>query len=239
MADGMGGHRGGATASRMCIEAAGRVFCESGAKPEECLRESLLTANSELRQASELDPELRGMGTTAVAILFEANGDAFIAWIGDSRAYLLRGGELRPLTEDHSLVAMWVREGILTPEQAEEHPRRNELIRAIGVVDEIEVDIVQYEPQRGDRLVLCSDGLCGAVSPEVIQAGLETAEPEEAARVLVASANDAGGSDNITVQVIAVPDAGGNRDEGRKVLTFVLLGILVVITALGVMSLMR
>jgi protein phosphatase len=218
VADGMGGHRGGATASRICVEAVGREFSSGAGTPEERLRRGLELANAQVRSAALDDPELEGMGTTAVALHFNPDGAAWVAWVGDSRAYRFRHGALEALTEDHSLVAEWVRTGAMTPEEAEVSPRRNELLAAIGAKDEVLADIRAVEVLSADRFLLCSDGLCGVVPEVEIGAVLGFREAETAARELVDKANGYGGPDNVTVQVVCIPgDATAADTAPRRV----------------------
>jgi PPM family protein phosphatase len=204
VADGMGGHRGGSTASRLCVETLGRCFEQSSGALAECLERAIDEANRAVLAQSQRDAALAGMGTTVVAFALEGTR-GFAAWVGDSRAYRLRGAELAPLTEDHSLVAAWVRQRVLTAEQAALHPRRNELLHCIGLDEHVPAALREVELRPGDRVLLCSDGLWGSVpEPEIAQ--LAAREPLEAAvAALVARANAGGGPDNITVQLARIP----------------------------------
>ena len=206
VADGMGGHRGGATASRMAVETIGRVFQAEASEaqlpdPEGLLSRAFGEANAAIYQASLDDSSLRGMGTTAVSLLHSAEGGAWVAHVGDSRAYRLRDGELEALTVDHSLVAELQRRGLIDSEEALVHPRRNEILRSIGVVPEVETEVRSVDIQQGDRFALCSDGLCGVVRDPEIAAVLAVESPDQAVNTLVDRANQYGGPDNITVQV--------------------------------------
>jgi len=207
VADGMGGHVGGATASRICVETLHEALVGSDDPPDDRLRRGLILANERIRDAAEREPELAGMGTTAVALLFGANGRAWLGWVGDSRAYRARGDDFAPLTSDHSVVAEWVRIGILRAEEAEQHPRRNELLRALGAADDVEPEVTELEVRAGDRFLLCSDGLSAVVPAPEIGAVLGAEEPELAAKKLVAMANERGGPDNVTVSLAVVPAA--------------------------------
>jgi protein phosphatase len=206
VADGMGGHRGGETASRLAVEAIGDVFGRS----EEMLRERMIAAvhnaNERVYRCASEDPELAGMGTTVVALCLGTGGKAWVVHVGDSRLYLLRDGELSALTADHSVVAEMHRQGLLSAEEAQAHPRRNELTRSVGVAPSVEVDVAGFAVKPGDRFLLCSDGLCGYVGDDEIQEVLERERPSNAARILVDHANAKGGYDNVTVQVAAIPD---------------------------------
>lgn len=205
VADGMGGHRGGATASRLCVETIGDVFQRSTEEPEALLRTALVTANDRIYQTATADASLEGMGTTAVMLLLTPQGEAWVAHAGDSRAYLLRTGEIRPLTEDHTVVGAMVKRGMLTEEEAESHPRRHELIRCVGFHNEPDPDVMHLEVQPGDRFLLCSDGLSGQISDEEIAAILLREALPTAVETLVQAANGRGGVDNVTVSLAAVP----------------------------------
>ncbi len=150
------------------------------------------------------------MGTTLTAVVPDGNG-VLVGHVGDSRAYLLRDGELRQLTTDHSLVEELVREGRLTEEQAAVHPQRSVITRALGVEDNVEVDVYPVPLLPGDRLLICSDGLTTMLRPDAISSLLRReSDPTRAANLLVDAANAAGGEDNITTIVIDVEDDGAD-----------------------------
>jgi serine/threonine protein phosphatase PrpC len=206
VADGMGGHRGGNVASSLAL----RVLSEI-AQPgnSEQLSEQVREANRAILEQARSDRTLSGMGTTITAVFMD-DGAVHLAHVGDSRAYLLRGGEFQLLTEDHTLVHRMVQEGKISPEEAEHHPQRSILIRALGVEDPVEVDEFPITVQKGDRLLLCSDGLYSMVPDEQIKENLEsTPDPQEACVNLVNLANDAGGLDNITVVILDFDDGEG------------------------------
>jgi protein phosphatase len=204
IADGMGGHRGGATASRLCVDSVARVFQEGSGPPDDRLRRGLELANEEIYTTALKDQRFKGMGTTAVAAIVSPRGQTWIGWIGDSRAYRRRAGSLELLTADHSLVAEWIRGGILSAEEGEKHPRRNELTRAIGSAENVEAEVVEVDVCPGDTLLLCSDGLWGVVPERQIGFILASMDPVSAARALVDAANANGGPDNVTVQIMAI-----------------------------------
>ena len=223
VADGMGGHRGGAVASSMALETLREVLQDDRVAPT-VLIEEIKAANQRVLRRGEADRDLRGMGTTLTALLAEG-GKAHIAHVGDSRAYLLRDGSLKQLTEDHTLVQRMVLEGKLLPEEAERHPQRSILTRALGVDEDIEPDTLTLDPVLpGDRLLLCTDGLTGMVDGDRIEAVLQSEhDPQRAADTLIDEANAAGGDDNITVLVLdfvddgsgaATPDATAARGVG-------------------------
>jgi len=196
VADGMGGAAGGEVASSVGLETALGV----GGNP--MIR--VQAANLAVLDTAREQPRLTGMGTTMTLARLE-DGRYEIAHVGDSRAYLLRAGELSQLTRDHSFVADMVAEGRLTPEEAERHPYRSVLTRVVGIDPDLEVDRVTGDLKEGDVLLLCSDGLSGMMPDSDVATILEAADdPGEAAGRLTAAANAAGGLDNITVVVVKV-----------------------------------
>lgn len=209
VADGMGGHQGGSIASRLAIETIQAVFQRGGLRGPELLDAALREANQRVHGAAAQDTALSGMGTTAVALLFDGGLDtAWIAHVGDSRIYRLRDGHFEQLTEDHSAVAELVRRGVITPEEAETHPRRNEILRSLGVEAEVEPTLASVELRPGDQLLLCSDGLSGVLSDAEIADVLLRTPPAQAVRVLVDTVNARGAPDNVTVMIAAVPQPG-------------------------------
>jgi protein phosphatase len=219
VADGMGGHKGGATASRVAVEAIGEIFEESPGDPEQTLYLAISTANERLHKMAMDNSELRGMGTTAVTLLLDQDREAWVAHVGDSRAYRLREGRIEALTRDHSVVAEMVRKGLLSEEQAAVHPRRNEILRSVGVETTVRPDVRQIEVKDGDRFLLCSDGLSNLMSEEEIAAVVQREPPSQAARTLVDTANSRGAPDNVTVQIAAVPGGVTTEIERRAALS--------------------
>ena len=207
VADGVGGHQAGEVASQTSIETLEEEFREP---TTDGLVAAVQAANEAVWRLAQSKAEQRGMGTTLTALaLVEDDGEEQLAVtnVGDSRAYLFQRGELVQITEDHSLVGELVREGRLTQEEAHVHPQRSIITRALGMEPEIEVDSWQLLPYRGDRVLLCSDGLTNEVSDERIASTLrQLQDPQEAARDLVRQARAAGGNDNITVVVVDVVD---------------------------------
>jgi PPM family protein phosphatase len=210
VADGMGGHRAGEVASAIAMEELA-VLEHAGPWPTpaeagEALRAVFLAANRRIRETAAKDSEFEGMGTTLVALL-EDGDSVHLANVGDSRAYLLRNGELSQVTVDHTLVQELIDEGRLRPDEAERHPQRSIITRALGVESDVEVDLFTYKLLAGDRLLLCSDGLSGVVDEQRIRnVLLRVPEPQRAAEKLVAMANEGGGPDNITVVVLDTSD---------------------------------
>jgi len=208
VADGMGGHRGGEVASQLALETVEKLFRKGTGDLAEQVRE----ANRAVFERSVEDRQVAGMGTTLTAALVE--GDRIrLAHVGDSRAYLLRDGELRRLTEDHTLVHRMVTEGEISETEAEAHPQRSVLTRALGVDMFVDVDDDVVQVRSGDRLLLCTDGLTGMVSEDEIKEVLQdVADPSEAAERLVRAANEAGGVDNTTVVILDFSDDGRAQD---------------------------
>jgi len=206
VADGMGGAQAGEVASRLAAESFEAV--QRGTEsPEAYLRAIAKTANARIHHLSEADKSRSGMGTTFTAALLEGEEVGF-AHVGDSRAYLFRHGTLKLLTSDHSLVEELRRQGRLTDEQAEDHPQRSIITRALGPERDVEVDTMTYRAQPGDVYLLCSDGLTTMIKEDRIAAILdEAATLDEAVTRLVAEANQAGGRDNITVVAFRVDEA--------------------------------
>ena len=200
VADGMGGHRGGEVASRTAIEAL-RAAIAAGLP----VHDAIVQANTAVIERASGDQELTGMGTTLTAVVVAGGRQLLIGHVGDSRAYLLQGGAMRRITNDHSLVEELLREGRLTAEQAESHPRRAIVTRALGVERTVEVDLYTVEVAAGDRLLICSDGLTTMVRDRDIErlARSET-DPQRTAEILVDAANRAGGEDNTSVVIVDV-----------------------------------
>lgn len=208
VADGMGGHRAGDVASATALEAVEHELGDGAT-----LVDAIVAANAQVFAKAQANPELRGMGTTVTAVQLDEDA-ALVGHVGDSRAYLLRDGELTQVTEDHSLVEELVREGRLTPDEAAVHPQRSIITRALGVDESVEVETYQVDLRPDDRLLLCSDGLTSMLRDEEIARVLrEEDDPQAAAERLVEAANRAGGEDNITVLVV---DVEGDKRRARR-----------------------
>jgi protein phosphatase len=213
VADGMGGHVGGEIASAIALEAL--VAAVANGRP---IRDAIAEANEAVIEKADADQNLRGMGTTLTAATMASGGTLLVGHVGDSRAYLSRDGAIRQITDDHSLVEEMVQRGQLTPEQAEVHPQRSIVTRAIGIDPDIEVDVYPVELHPGDRVLLCSDGLTDMVRAEAIgQILAREPDGQRAAQLLVESANAAGGNDNITALVIDVLDDDGSSRTSAAV----------------------
>jgi protein phosphatase len=207
VADGMGGAQAGEVASRIAAEAFDR---ELPAGPEDALREVFESANREIHEHAASDESHAGMGTTLTAVIVAPERDEVaIGHVGDSRAYLLRDGKLERLTQDHSLVEELRRKGQLTDQQAEEHPQRSIITRALGPDAEVEPDLRTVPARPGDVYLVCSDGLTTMIGEEQItKILLSSTSLDAAVRALVAEANRAGGRDNITAVAFKLEEVG-------------------------------
>ena len=205
--DGMGGALGGETASSMCVEAVKNFIIPEYDDSmtlnslKNMLEYAVLCANTSVYNRASCDSKLSGMGTTAVVAVI-TNERAVIAHVGDSRAYIIRGGTIKAITKDHSLVQHYVDIGLITPEEARIHPERNVITRAIGVGSDVitDIDVEQLEP--GDIILICTDGLNGCVEDSDILKILT--EDNGGAPGLVQAALDAGGNDNVTVVTVRI-----------------------------------
>src|SRR5881227_1446030 len=194
VADGMGGAKAGEVASQIAVGALQQGLPD-GDSAEERLSQRVREANREIYERSHAERELDGMGTTLTAAYLD-DAHLSIAHVGDSRAYLFRDGELRRLTQDHSLVDELVRRGKLTEQQAAEHPQRSIITRALGPEPDVEVDTWTYSLKAGDVVLLCSDGLTSMISEERVRATLDSHDDlNSAADALINAANEAGGRD--------------------------------------------
>ena len=228
VADGMGGHSAGEVASAIALKTVKsnlRKIPDPEAMPELLVR-SIEDANTAIFQKSEAKAEQRGMGTTlTVAVLIRKQ--FFFGHIGDSRAYLLREGKLSQLTEDHSYVSELVKEGMLSPQEAEVHPQRSVLTRALGVERKVQIDISSLEIMLRDKILLCTDGLTAMLGdPEIEEMLNNPDDPQIICQRLVDTANQRGGDDNITVILIEM-DQTSNQSKKIprwKRLLFGLLG---------------
>ena len=208
VADGMGGHKGGRTASRSAIEQIVIKilggYRENLTDEEICdlLRIAVFEANGNIYSASLKDFELVGMGTTAVVAII-TGGTLYTANVGDSRLYHFSKGELKQITTDHSYVESLVSKGIISKDEARNHPKKNVITRAVGSESMVDIDIFRTDVSKGDKILLCSDGLSGCVSEEIIHTVVSDGGTlREKAEGLVELANAAGGPDNITVLIV-------------------------------------
>jgi PPM family protein phosphatase len=209
VADGVGGAQAGEVASRMAAEAFAEVDLAHSAG-EAALRDAIVRANAAIHERASRDERATGMGTTVAAALFAPDATVTLANVGDSRAYLLREGRLQRLSEDHSLVGELVRRGELSEAEAERHPQRSVITRALGSGPSVDVDVQTVTARDGDLFLLCTDGLNTMVGEDQIAAVLGSGAPaERIARELVRAALAGGGEDNVTVIVFRIgePDA--------------------------------
>jgi PPM family protein phosphatase len=206
VADGLGGHASGEVASRLAVESLRDAFGRLEGAPAERLRGAVLEANRIVHARSAADPHLSGMGTTLVSAWFPERGPIAVAHVGDSRAYVFRDGRLVRLTEDHTLLAEFIREASPTDEEIAAYPNKHVVVRALGMRDTVEVDVSLVDVREGDLLLLCCDGLFGMVSDDQMAGILrqEGADILRANQVLVDAAIDAGGVDNVTAVLVEV-----------------------------------
>ncbi len=221
VADGLGGHNAGDVASRLAVEPLAAldraIDGSSRSRIADALADAVAAANGAVYRRAQDDAKVRGMGTTLTAVAI-ADGTAHLAHVGDSRCYLIRGDEITQLSSDHTLVARMVAEGKLTPEEAETHPQRSILTRALGAEPEVDIDTLELQLAEGDRLIICSDGLSSVVAESQIAATLrESKGLQEACKRLVDAANARGGPDNITVVIVEVTRAGAGAGAGSPV----------------------
>jgi len=215
IADGMGGARAGEVASALAAGALNDATAESGG--QDSVKRLVQEANRRVHERASNDPETTGMGTTMTLALVEPTGDITFGHVGDSRAYVLRGDTLEQLTDDHSLVAELVRRGELSERDAEIHPQRSVITRALGTDPDVDVDAFTVRPEVGDIYLLCSDGLSDMVPGDLIEQILRAhrSSLDDAARALVRAANRGGGDDNITAVLfeIVAGDAPAPRPD--------------------------
>jgi len=216
IADGMGGAQAGEVASQLAAAAVreGEPEAQAG---EERIFELIQEANRRVYDRSSTDPHTSGMGTTMTVALVEGDQVAF-GHVGDSRAYLIRDGRMEQLTEDHSLVNELLKSGKLSPQEAEIHPQRSVITRAVGTDPDVDVDTFTVTAQAGDLFLLCSDGLTDVVSEEEILELVERnrGDIDRALKALVKEANRGGGEDNITVVAFEIADEASNDGQTKE-----------------------
>ncbi|HZQ82847.1 MAG TPA: Stp1/IreP family PP2C-type Ser/Thr phosphatase [Gaiellaceae bacterium] len=205
IADGMGGARAGEIASALAASALNEAPAENGGG-EELVKQLVQEGNRRVHERASSDPSTSGMGTTMTVALVEPNGDVTFGHVGDSRAYVLRDGQLEQLTDDHSLVAELVRRGELSARDAEMHPQRSVITRAIGTDPDVDVDAFTVRPQAGDLYLICSDGLSDMIPNSSIEEILRKHRDDlnAATKALVKAANRSGGDDNITAVLFEI-----------------------------------
>ncbi len=227
VADGMGGHAAGEVASEIAVDAVTNVYYQDDSDDAATsLISAIRRANALIHQRAAENMLRSGMGTTCIAAVLRGNM-AYIANVGDSRAYIVRGGKVRQISQDHSWVAEQVRAGLLTEEQARTHAQRNVITRCLGTQADVEIDVFPEPLEENDALVLCSDGLSGYIADEDMLKIVEQTGPQESVYHLIEQANENGGPDNITAIVVRVLEVGweppamrrpafvGGREEGE------------------------
>ena len=208
--DGMGGHAGGSTASKMAVECISERIKStlhekmSVQSVRNMLESAILFANARIFNSACDNPSLKGMGTTVVAAVCTGN-TAVVAWAGDSRCYHFANGSITQITKDHSFVQQLVDSGSITPEEANEHPMKNIITRALGLDDDVQVDFtdIEFAVSGDEKLILCTDGLSNPVSNKMIAECVADGDCGKQAEKLVELANKNGGTDNITVAIIS------------------------------------
>jgi serine/threonine protein phosphatase PrpC len=230
VADGMGGHAGGGTASRIAVETIDKKLRDLRAgMPEQAsptnLQDSAVpeTIRSAVEQAclaifakAQEDPELAGMGTTVISLMLD-DAHAFFAHVGDSRAYLVRGDLIQQISEDHSLVNEQIKAGMITPEEARHSRYRNIITRSVGFEEEVQVDVMGLLAEAGDTFVLCSDGLANMLEDSEILETVRSVPLSEIPGKLIEMANERGGDDNITVVAVRVEHDDGPENRSARV----------------------
>jgi protein phosphatase len=222
LADGMGGHASGEVASAIAVETVGDFYMETGADQDRTwpykeskklnyeanrLSTSVKLANLHILEKAQATKGCESMGTTVVAMLVSERA-AYMAHVGDSRGYMVRDGQITQLTSDHSLLNDYLRSNRLTPEEIDAFPHKNVIVRALGMRETVQVDITPLEPRSGDVYLLCSDGLSGMVTDEVILEAVEE-HPDDldaACEQLIDVANANGGHDNVTAVLVRCGD---------------------------------
>ncbi len=214
--DGMGGHAGGETASRLAVQTIEKELISARLRVDDpfsaraelaesplagALREAVEGACAAVFHTSRANPELAGMGTTCISLLLNAD-QALVGHVGDSRAYLVRDGQVWQLSEDHSLVNEQVRAGLLTDEEARHSRLKNIITRSVGFEEDVLVDVIGVETRAGDKFLLCSDGLSNVIEAEEIRDALTHTDIDKVPEVLIDLANSRGGEDNITVVAV-------------------------------------
>jgi len=189
----------------MAVGTLGKLWREGEGNPEARLTAAIERASLQINKLAGKDRTLNGMGTTVVALLLREEGPSYVAHVGDSRLYRLRGDEFASLTEDHSVVALLIRDGAISEDEARDHPKRNQILRALGVREEIEVDVASVDVRAGDAYLLCTDGLYGMLPEPDLKALAERAhDPHTVVAWMIDAANQAGGKDNITALIAQI-----------------------------------
>lgn len=220
VADGMGGHSGGEYASKLAAKTIEEILLGISSDPEatvisgvntdeadhgDRLRYAIEVASGKIYDKALFDSTLKGMGTTTVAALFH-DREAYIANVGDSRAYMIHANKLKQLTTDHSLVSEQLQAGFISKGEVKGHKLKNIITRSVGYQEDVEIDVKKYDLHMGDKIMLCSDGLCNMVDDDEIQKIVVADSIQKAAKKLIERANENGGDDNVTVLLVEVVD---------------------------------
>ena len=203
LADGMGGHLAGEVASSMTTDELEKRLSACREPSTEILREAIAQTNAIVYEKQMSDPSMKGMGTT-LTVLWEDKAHVHIGHVGDSRAYLMRDGKMRQMTEDHSMVGELLRAGVITPEKARTHPQRNVITQAVGADISVQPDVFTIIKNPGDKWLLCSDGLTDMVEDTAIAQVIDQYDSESAVQKLLQLALDNGGKDNISIMLLEV-----------------------------------
>ncbi len=203
VADGMGGHKTGEVASQKAVETIRQELAGASSHPPAALAKAVQAANLEIFDYSSLHPEHQGMGTTLTTVFID-DQVGLVGHVGDSRAYLIRSNDIRQLTFDHSWVAEQVRQGVITQDEARRHRLRNVITNALGSTQEVKLDLLYFDVQAGDKLLLCSDGVSMLLTEDVMKTIVAQHLPDEAVKQLIAEANRRGSPDNITAVVLEI-----------------------------------
>lgn len=220
VADGMGGHNAGEVASSMAVQEVADYIRENTEKLMsddknvlDLIKKAVLNANDIIYKTSILESNCTGMGTTLTMALVK-DQTLFVGHVGDSRIYLIRDNEIKKLTEDHSLVAELLKTGSIKPEEANNHPQKNIITRALGTEYSLEVDVFQYELECGDYILICTDGLSNLICENEIMASIDNSKDiDEACEALIGKAKEKGGFDNISVIIIQMCKGGELNDR--------------------------
>lgn len=217
VADGMGGHEGGEVASAIAAQRVPEIYYSEKAGPQESLLAAFEAANGDIFQVARKNGKLTGMGTTCTAVAI-VNGMAYLAHAGDSRAYLLRGGQIYCMTEDHSATMAMVKQGLLTMQQARHHEDRNVILRAMGTHPKLEVDSwnTPFPLRPGDRFLLCSDGLYETIEDDELCAIASSKDPQAACEALIRLASERRASDNSTAAILHLMGGDSSASEARQ-----------------------
>src|SRR5947207_379271 len=216
VADGMGGHAAGEVASEIAVDTVSKMYYQDdGDDVAVSLLHAIKHANALIHQRAAENMMRSGMGTTCVAAVLRGNM-AYIANVGDSRAYLVRDGQVKQVSQDHSWVAEQVRAGLLTEDQARTHAQRNVITRCLGTQADEQIDVLHEPIEENDALVLCTDGLSGLVTDDEIRRIVNQSGPQESVYHLVERANENGGTDNITAIVVSVQEVGAEPPNVRR-----------------------